>query len=381
MRIVLVGNYPADQQQSMLRYARFLQRELSRAGHEVRLVSPPVIFRRLLPRRSRLGKWLGYVDRYLLFRLGFSRLIRNADVVHICDHSNAPYLGWIKGVPGVITCHDALAIRSALGNFPENPTRQSGKMLQGWIRRSLRHADHIIYVSNKTRCDFEDLLGIDAPSDVILNPLNWSYSAAAQYEIATLMRVFGIEQCGYILHVGGNDWYKNRLGVLQMFAELRRDERFRSLRLVMVGKPFTEEMRAWCRANYLQDVLEIVDIENDGLRVLYSGALALLFPSFEEGFGWPILEAQACGCPVITSHRPPMSEVAGNAAKLIDPRQIEAVCEAVAACLGNRAEMVAAGHRNLERFAVQDVIRRYEQAYQVAMGREAIPEAVLDPLT
>lgn len=375
MKIVLVGNYPADSQPSMSRYAVFLERGLQRAGHQVRLISPRVIVRKLIPGQSQLGKWLGYVDKYLLFRIGFANQIRNADLVHVCDHSNSMYLSWVKSAPRVITCHDALAIRSALDHYPVNRTGVTGRILQEWIRKSLRHADRIIYVSDKTRFDFEQLLGVEAPHEVIFHALNWPYSAANEAEVAALLEPLGLERNGYILHVGGNQWYKNRIGVLSMFSELRKHDRYRSMRLVMVGKPHTREMRELCRTNKLTDVLELRQVSNEQLRILYSGAFALLFPSLEEGFGWPVLEAQACGCPVITSNRAPLTEIAGEAAKFVDPARPESIVEAMQSCAVDRVEMVAAGFRNLSRFAVESVIDRYEKSYEVVLGRNSHAEA------
>ena len=367
MKIVLVANYPADSQPSMLRYAAFLERELKQAGHEVQVIWPRVLARKLVASGGRLGKWLGYVDKFLLFRIGFSSRIRGADIVHVCDHSNSIYLSWIKAGAKVITCHDALAMRSALDHFPQNSIGVSGKILQRWIRKSLRHADGIIYVSGKTRFDFEQLLGMEVPYDVITHALNWPYRAATDAEIASALEPLGLQREAYILHVGDNSWYKNRLGVLQMFARLRREERFRSLSLVMVGKPLTEEMRVWCGANRLTGVYVLENVGNAQLRILYSGAFALLFPSFEEGFGWPVLEAQACGCPVITSTRLPMAEIAGEGAKLVDPQKEETIYEAAVACSENREAMVEAGFRNLERFSAQGMIRRYEDFYRTTL--------------
>lgn len=379
MKIVLVANYPADGQPSMLRYAAFLERELKQAGHEVEVIWPRVIARRLMRSSPGLGKWLGYVDKFLLFRIGFSSRIRGADIVHVCDHSNSIYLSWIKTGAKVITCHDALAMRSALDHFPQNSIGVSGKILQRWIRRSLRHADGIIYVSNKTRFDFEQLLGIEVPSGVISHALNWPYDAATEAEGVSVLEVPGLQQQGYILHVGGNDWYKNRLGVLQMFARLRREARFCSLSLVMVGRPLTEEMRGWCGENRLEGVYELQNVSNAQLRILYSGAFALLFPSLEEGFGWPVLEAQACGCPVITSARLPMAEIAGEGAILVDPQQEDSIYDAAVACSENREALVEAGFRNLERFSGQGMVQRYGDFYRATLESRqtgGVPAAV-----
>ena len=379
MKIVLVANYPADGQPSMLRYAAFLERELKQAGHEVDVLWPRILLRRLVTSSGRLGKWLGYVDKFLLFRMVFSRRTRGADIVHVCDHSNSIYLSWVKSGAKVITCHDALAIRSALDHFPQNSTGLSGKILQRWIRKCLRHADGIIYVSKKTRFDFEQLLGVEVPYEIISHALNWPYRVATGGEVESVLRPLGLKREGYILHVGSNSWYKNRFGMLQMFARLRKDERFHSLSLVTVGRPLTDEMRAWCLENRLTDVYEFQNVSNAQLRTLYSGAFALLFPSLEEGFGWPVLEAQACGCPVITSDRLPMAEIAGEGAMLVDLRNEESILEAAAACSENREALVEAGFRNLERFSTQAMIRRYEDFYRAtleARETDGVPAAL-----
>ena len=78
-------------------------------------------------------------------------------------------------------------------------------------------------------------------------------------------------------------------------------------------------------------VIEVVEPSDEDLRSLYSGAAALLFPSLYEGFGWPLIEAQSCGCPVITSNRSPMTEVAGSAALYIDPANESAAAALIAA--------------------------------------------------
>ena len=107
----------------------------------------------------------------------------------------------------------------------------------------------------------------------------------------------------------------------------------RSLRLVMVGKPWTTDMRRFILENEMSNVaLELTGVANEDLRALYSTASMMLFPSLQEGFGWPIVEAQACGCPVATSRRGPMDEVAGEAAVYIDPENPES-----AAAILNRA--------------------------------------------
>ena len=168
--------------------------------------------------------------------------------------------------------------------------------------------------------------------------------------------------------MGGNQWYKNRIGVLKIVLHLRKYERFRHVKLVMAGKPWTEAMRVFCRKYALGDVIEFVSPSNEQMRALYSGALAFLFPSLEEGFGWPVLEAQACGCPVITSDRPPMTEIAGRGAILINPENAAAAAQIIDARIVEAESLRLAGWENLKRFAIDDVMKRYNDVYEFVIG-------------
>jgi glycosyltransferase involved in cell wall biosynthesis len=85
--------------------------------------------------------------------------------------------------------------------------------------------------------------------------------------------------------------------------------------LVFAGDPLSAEERQLARdCGVSSGIVEVVKPSDAQLRLLYNDAAALVFPSLHEGFGWPLLEAQACGCPVICSDREPMPEVTGDAA-------------------------------------------------------------------
>jgi glycosyltransferase involved in cell wall biosynthesis len=292
------------------------------------------------------------------------------DLVHICDHSNSMYLKSTGKVPVAITAHDLLAVRSGLGEIPQNPTGFTGQALQRWILRGLAGAKNVISVSEKTKLDLLALIKTRPEVSVIYHSLNWKFERAPQSEINAVRELLGIaEGEEYLLHVGGNQWYKNRVGAMQMFAEMKKHPRFARVKLVMAGKPWTHAMRN----QKVQDAIEMVAPTNEQIRALYSGAMAFLFPSLEEGFGWPILEAQACGAPVITSDRAPMTEVAGDAALLIDPadsitagRKIAVQLEADPGLLERLRE---AGYENLKRFGEDEVMQRYAAAYERAVAR------------
>lgn len=376
MKVLLIANYQLDAQESMLRYAEFLRQGLEQRGYRMTVVHPPAVLGRLVRRSNPLFKWLGYLDKFVLFPPLLRLKARDADLVHICDHSNSGYLRWVGSRPKLITAHDMLAVRSGLGHFLQNPTGRTGRWLQRWILSGLASAQHIISVSHKTKDDLEALLSSKPKIEVIHHSLNWSYEPAKKCDIDAVRAVCGLDgDEEYILHVGGNNWYKNRMGVLRIALELRKYERFQRLKVILAGKPWTEEMRTFRSEHSLADAIELVAPANEQVRALYSGALAFLFPSEEEGFGWPILEAQACGCLVITSNRPPMTEIAGAGAILVDPVNAITAAQTIAVRIGGADVVKRAAWENLKRFTMDEVMARYSNAYDsvAAASRARVP--------
>ena len=369
MRVLLVGNYEPDEQQSMQRYARWLLGALRTRGVTVVLIRPVAMFSKLAfgPfRSSGIVKYLGYLDKYLIFPGQLKQAARQFDLVHVCDHSNSMYLKATAGVPAVITCHDLLAVRSALGEFKETSTGWTGRRLQAWILRGLKRAANVICVSAKTAEDFQRLAGAleDRRVEVIPNPLNWHYQPRMEMPGGLLERLGLAAGENYFLHVGGNQWYKNRPAVMRIFAELVKMDEFAAAKLVMAGKPFPAGLKQLVEKSGLRNqVIEITGTSNEELEALYSHAVALIFPSLEEGFGWPIVEAQACGCVVAVSSRPPMTEVAGNAAILINPDEPSAAAELIRVGLRRPSELRSAGLKNVERFAPETIAEKYLEFY------------------
>jgi glycosyltransferase involved in cell wall biosynthesis len=363
MRVLLVGNYKPDRQSSMARYTGLLHAQLLKRGHAAEVVHPAPVASRLVSSESRLFRWLAYLDKFVLFPPLLWLRARRADIVHVCDHSNSFYLRWTGKTPNLITAHDALAIRSGLGQFAQNSTRWSGVRLQKWILGGLRHARRIVCVSEKTRRDFAALLPGGPPILVIPNPLSEVFRSARAEDVKAIRGDYGVAaEDEYLLHVGKDSWYKNRPGVLRIVAELRKIPRFHRVKLIMAGAPLPGPLRESARE--LTGVCECVAPSDEQLRALYTGALALLFPSLQEGFGWPILEAQACGCLAITSARSPMKEVAGGAAILIDPEDAPAAAAEIASRIHERNALKQAGLQNVRAYSIDAAMDRYCEVYQ-----------------
>jgi len=137
------------------------------------------------------------------------------------------------------------------------------------------------------------------------------------------------------------------------------------LRRLGASAPSRDELRALVQGSGLAaHIHEWTELANEDLRALYSTAEALLFPSLQEGFGWPIAEAQACGCVVVTSNRAPMTEVGGDAAVYIDPDDAPGAAAVIAGTLADRDDLVEAGLRNAERFSGAQMVEGYVAAYR-----------------
>ena len=388
MRVLLIGNYPHDAQESMQRFANMMLSGLHAAGITAELIVPQPYFGRLKQSGTGLGKWLGYIDKFLLFPIFLRRRlleirnqkseIRDSVLVHICDHSNAFYTRFLQDVLHVVTCHDLLAVRSARGEVPENPTRWSGRQLQEMVVKGLARARHVACDSEATQRDIHRLIAL--PKDrvsVISIGFNYPYSPMPEPEararIKSLLEASSptnnpaSQWPGFILHVGGNQWYKNRLGVLRIYARAVATNPA-TPNLVMVGKPFTAEMEAYVAANLLQDRIRSVEgCGNEDLRALYSLADLLLFPSLAEGFGWPVIEAQACGCAVLCSSIEPFPEVTRGTACMHDPADEPGFATEFLRLLAQvdaRKALTAQGLDNARRFAPETMVFKYVECYQ-----------------
>lgn len=419
MKLLLVGNYAPDQQESMQRFAQMMLKGLRDYGIQAELLCPEPFFGRLIKSGTGLGKWLGYIDKFLIFPILLRRKlsqIRNpktcpersgaesngseiqnpflsfslrprqssisnpqsaiSTIVHICDHSNALYTRYLQNTPHLVTCHDLLAVRSALGEFPRNPTAWPGRCLQAMILHGLKHAQHIACDSKATRRDVRRLTSLpEKQVSSISIALNYPYSPMPREEALQCVRELVRSSSGnqiapparFIFHVGGNQWYKNRMGVLRIYSQFIAAEAD-SPALIMAGKPFTPEMTGFVMQNGLQDqVICVESCSNEDLRALYSAAECLLFPSLAEGFGWPVIEAQACGCSVVCSNVASLPEVAGDAAVLCDPADDNEFAHALQSLCTNeshRGGLISRGFQNVQRFSTEKMIEGYLSAYR-----------------
>lgn len=371
MRLILIGNYLPDQQESMIRFAQLLNTGFCNAGIKSEIWSPKTLVgANMSSTNSGFGKWLGYLDKYIIFPIILKRRIRKENLnnafvrFHICDHSNALYLKYLPAKRTSITCHDVIAIRGGLG-FDDSFVTVSfmGKLLQKWILYWLKKANSIAFVSQNTFNQFIDLLTdkvIHENWKVIHNSFNNDFKRIDIQEAKVICNRVGINVATpFLLHVGSGLARKNRLLLLDMVNLLKSK---RTINICFAGDSIDKDLLLKSKElGLVNQVVSVVKPDHETLVALYNCCDAFIFPSLSEGFGWPLIEAQACGAPVIASNYAPMPEVSGGAAMHYDPKKPEDFAQGFEALQNEdfRNILVKKGLENSVRFESKNMIRAY----------------------
>ncbi len=371
IQIQLIGNYAADRQQSMERFAGLLCQGLRAAGYDVGVLRPPSFLGARVRNPFRApGKWLAYVDKYIISPIWFRAQIRKLNsktIFHICDHSNAVYRNVFEGRALVVTCHDILAVRGAFGDESVHcPASPTGRLLQRWILRELSGIDAVGCDSAAT---LADLARLALPNSrrvlrVIYPPVNPAFRRVERKAAADAVAAY-TNKTPYVLHVGSNLARKNREGVLRIFRALMAKGWDGCV--AVAGEKLSRSMWQLAAELGVRDrVIDIGPVDHETLNALYSAAVALIFPSYSEGFGWPVLEAQASGCPVICTNTTSVPEIAGTAALQFDPDDVEGMAAAVLLFTdeATRSRYVEEGLVNMRRFTVEQFVAGYLDLYR-----------------
>jgi glycosyltransferase involved in cell wall biosynthesis len=382
MTIIFFAHPNFIEHQSMPRFAKFLSEGMCQRTHDVEIWSPDAKAVKLVAPQI-FKKWLGYIDQFYFFPKQVRKRLKNthANTLFVfTDHALGPWVPLVSNKPHVIHCHDFLAQKSAINLIPENPTGWTGKQYQKLIRWGYSKGHHFISVSKRTQQDLHDFLpSLPMSSKVIYNGLNQSF---VPQPISEMRGIFGnsigidLHQ-GYILHVGGNQWYKNRTGIIEIYNAWRNNFKS-SMPLILIGaEPNLSLKLLHVKSHYKQDIHFISNVSDDMVKKAYAGASVFLFPSIAEGFGWPIAEAMASGCPVITTDEAPMTEVADSAGFYIEKRPSEdqkvvewslraakVLNQVISLSSSDREQVISKGLENAKRFDQNLALDSIENSYK-----------------
>jgi glycosyltransferase involved in cell wall biosynthesis len=239
---------------------------------------------------------------------------------HATEHL-LPCVAW----PAVLTVHDLIFER-----YPEHHTRRNMLFLRTAMPRFVRAANAIIAVSAHTRRDIIEFYGADRSQiHVIHEGIDATFAPSSAAEVARVRTVYSPDR-PWLLMVGTLEPRKNHAAALHALRRLRT-EGFPHRLLIAGGQGwlFAPIRRLVEALGLVDDVVFTGYVPDADLPPLYSGASALLMPSLYEGFGFPLLEAMACGAPVVAANVSSLPELAGDAALLVPPTDDDALTHAV----------------------------------------------------
>ncbi len=300
---------------------------------------------------------------------GFSlrSLLPEGDLVH-ATNAIVPHCG---ATPTVLTVQDVTFV-----SHPEVHSRLNRFNLRRMVPRACRRARLVVAPSRATAEELRRRCGVD-PAKIRVVPDGYDearFVPEPQPEDAGVLERHGLDG-PYVLFVGTIEPRKNLLRLLDAFARLRRDGiRNRLAMAGGLGWGYGPVMERLASPDVAGGILTLGSVADRDLPALYRGAAAFVYPSLFEGFGLPVLEAMACGTPVVTSDTSSLPEVAGDAALTVPPHDVVALTEAMQAVLTDAAlaaRLRAAGPIRARGFTWQRTALGMAAVYQEVLTRGA----------
>jgi glycosyltransferase involved in cell wall biosynthesis len=283
----------------------------------------------------------------------------NLDIYHGLSHE-LPVSIEKTGIKLIVTVHDLIYLR-----FPEFYPTIDRKIYDRKFRHGCKTATRIHAISEQTKRDIIELFSVpEEKISVIYQCINPIFFEPVPLERKHELRKKYQLPKKFILSVGTVEPRKNLLGLLEGMTLAKT-----YIPVVVVGKTtdYQQKVQKFIEADLNRlDVHFLPRIQDDELAALYQCAEVMVYPSLFEGFGLPVAEAQASGCPVITSNTSSLPEVGGDAAKYINPERPEEIGKALKTLLANetlRKSLIAKGRINAQRFTPENFARQFKELY------------------
>jgi len=362
LSVTLFCDFSEDRRISMDVYADSLRDGLREHGVGRYDVSD---YRPHLPPGLSHGNWSMRFARYVSYP--FQARYRQAGINHIIDHGYGHLLYALDPARTVVTVHDLIPLvrwREGISGVS-----RGGKPWLNLISfYALRRAAHLFADSDSTRNDLILFCNCTAEQITVVHPgLDSIFRPYTSTEKLRAVRTFGLAgNDAKRIMIIGSGFYKNFSGALAAFARLRElyDQ---PIVLVKVGQMDTENNRLVKELGLGGLVLNLPNVSRAQLPDIYNLVDCLLFPSHYEGFGWPPLEAMACGTPVVASNAGSLPEVIGDAGIMCEPNDVEALARSMHDLLtvhALREEFVQRGLLRAKCFTWQETARKTFDIYE-----------------
>ena len=275
--------------------------------------------------------------------------------------STAHYGPRFSRVPYVVTIHDLSYL-----HFPELFKKNDLYQLANWTKYSIKGAKHIIAVSQATKDDIVKSYHID-PSKITVTYEGYDqnrFKPQSKSQIERIKKQYKIKG-DYIIFVGTLQPRKNLERLIEAYGSLIQDTGYKiqGTKLVICGKKGWLYDQIFTKVKDLNLEEKIVFtgyVPDSDLPALISGAKVYALPSLWEGFGIPVIEAQACGVPVVVSNTSSLPEIVGESGVMVDPENVESITNGIKKALEPKTRMILVekGFKNIKRFSWEDCARK-----------------------
>lgn len=377
IKVNLFTNYTGDAQYSMLFYGAELEKNLKSCftdSCQTAIFTPTETGFSKIIRRNLIGRKIdSYWNRFVKHSIIAKKI--SGGINHITDHNNSYLMGYLDPLRTVITCHDLIYFR--------DPDKKNNKFLlpRHAIRKytisGLKRAAKIIAVSENTKRDIIELFNVPpAKIAVIYSGIKSCFNKIEDTNILGKARKrLNFNWDKTILHVGENIYYKNISAILYTLKILRETSG-KDIHFAKVGRDFTSQQKDLIMKLKLGNHVHYIgNFSDSDLNLVYNLSDILVFPSLYEGFGWPPLEAMACGTPVVCSGRGSLKEILGDSAIFLEPDNHKGIAEAVLVLISDpemRENKIKQGFENIKRFDWKKTAEAVFQVYQEVEKRCAV---------
>ncbi len=282
-----------------------------------------------------------------------------------------------KLFPTVVTIHDVIPLKF----FDHYPSGLRGKVNLSLQRLALSNCKHILTDSNISKNDIIKLLKVKNEKISVIYPTQSSdFKVLSDTKLLLIKRKYSLPN-HYLLYVGDSNWTKNLPFLIENFSKIIQRQAFADLKLILVGGVFLKkvenidhpELKSLKEVNRMIDKLNLSEkvirpgnLEIKDLAVFYNLATVYIQPSFYEGFGLPLLEAMACGTPIVSSDGGSLLEIGGNAPVYFNPTNSKQFISIVLEILGNislQNKLSNLGLKRAKEFSREKFVKEIKEVY------------------
>lgn len=282
------------------------------------------------------------------------KLIGYVDLFHCSD--------WVEPnsvCPRLTTVHDLVFVK-----YPETVDKLIRETQAKRLKKIVMGNTHIIADSMSTKNDLMEIYGLPTSRiDVIYPGISPAYLPPSIKEIERVKTKYHLPN-DYILSLGTQEPRKNIARLIEATRDL-------SIPLVLTGKyGWGDTLTPGVKGALTPGVLPLGFVEDIDLPALYCGATVFAYPSLYEGFGFPVLEAMACGTPVVTSNISSLPEVAGDAAILVNPNAVDSIKSGIELAIKNRENLIKKGLIQSKKFSWSVCAKQVLEVYEKITNRD-----------